>query len=79
LARLWQRPKGAMLSNGILSMIVAAGRPPTMTRRSGRTLRALGVSPKLHWSMAPAQTLNGTTPRYRRRAGTAGQLSTPYC
>ena len=55
LARLEHIPKVAMFTNGLLSMIVAAGRPATMVRLTGSTFRTAGAAPKLHMSWAPLQ------------------------
>src|SRR5436853_4705961 len=55
LARLEHIPKVAMFTNGLLSMMVAAGRPATMVRPSGSTFSAAGAAPKLHMSWAPLQ------------------------
>src|SRR5205809_4006679 len=49
-------PKGKMLTSGALSMMVAAGGPPAITRLAGSTIRLLGATPKLHCIMAPMQT-----------------------
>src|SRR4051794_11193561 len=55
LARLEHIPKVAMFTNGLLSMMVAAGRPATMVRPTGSTFRTAGAAPKLHMSWAPLQ------------------------
>jgi hypothetical protein len=49
-------PKGGMFTNGMLSMIVAAGRLLVRQRFSGSTTSALGATPKLHIRLAPLQT-----------------------
>ena len=49
-------PKGAMLTMGLLSMIVAAAGPPALTIPTGSTLSVLGAAPKVHIIMAPDET-----------------------
>mgnify|MGYP003639117751 CR=1 FL=1 len=49
-------PKVGTFTNGLLSMIVPHGRLQAVTRFSGSTLKAVGVMPKLHASMAPEVT-----------------------
>jgi hypothetical protein len=50
-------PKGGMLAIGAKSIMVAARGPPVITGIPlGMTMRELGVTPKLHIIMAPAQT-----------------------
>src|SRR5262245_42762334 len=56
LARLVHRPNGMMLANGLLSRIVATGRPSTNTPFSGSTFSTLGAKPKLHKVWAAATT-----------------------
>lgn len=41
-------PNGAILTMGLLSMIVAAAGPPAFTIPTGNTLRADGAAPKVH-------------------------------
>src|SRR5262245_53281495 len=43
---------GMMLTNGLLSMMLAAGTPLVMTLLIGSTTSALGARPKLHLSVA---------------------------
>jgi hypothetical protein len=52
LARLVHIPKGAMLTIGAMSVMVAAGFPSTITLLTGSTLSAEGANPKLHSSCA---------------------------
>ena len=52
-------PKGIMLTIGALSMMVASGCSPVVTRLTGKTTRELGASPQLHCSIAPLQTCCG--------------------
>ena len=49
-ARLEHMPNGGMLTNGAQSLIVAAGRPSTVTREMGSGDQAAGATPKLHCS-----------------------------
>jgi hypothetical protein len=49
-------PKGMTFTMGILSMILAPGIPPAVTRFLGNTTRLLGATPKLHIIIAPLQT-----------------------
>jgi hypothetical protein len=49
-------PNGRMLTNGLLSMMLAAGTPPVVTLLTGSTTSALGAIPKLHFNVAPMQT-----------------------
>jgi hypothetical protein len=51
-------PKGMILTMGTWSMILAAG-VGTISRFSGRTIRELGATPKLHCSIAPMHTRKG--------------------
>ena len=60
LARLVHSPNGKMLTNGLLSMIVATGMFSTV-RFSGRTMSVLGAMPKLHIVCAPLTTGSPTT------------------
>src|SRR5688572_30236516 len=62
-ARLVHRPNGRMLTNGLLSMIVAAGRFSTSVRLSGSTISVLGARPNEHNVPAPVTTGRLTTPR----------------
>jgi len=48
-------PKGRMLTIGLLSIIVAAGRP-VITLLLGNTVNTLGATPNEHWRLAPPQT-----------------------
>ena len=48
LAGLEHMPNGMMFAIGTLSMILAAGAPPAMTRATGKTCNAAGAAPKLH-------------------------------
>ena len=48
-------PKGAILTMGTLSMMVAAG-VPVLTMAVGRTVSGVGATPKLHCNIAPIQT-----------------------
>jgi hypothetical protein len=48
-------PNGRILTNGLLSMMFAAG-VPVMVRFSGSTTNVLGATPKLHWRVAPRHT-----------------------
>jgi hypothetical protein len=50
-------PKGIILTNGLLSIIVAAGRV-AFTLLVGRTINTLGANPKLHCRLAPLHTNN---------------------
>jgi hypothetical protein len=56
LAMLEHMPKGATLTMGVKSMMVAAGGPPTMVQLAGSTFRVPGAAPKLHCSTAPEHT-----------------------
>jgi hypothetical protein len=56
LARLEHIPNGMMFTMGTLSMMLAAGWLPVITRFTGSTTRLLGASPKLHIIIAPLQT-----------------------
>ena len=56
LAKLIHIPKGAMLTIGTASMMVAPGMPLTMTRFVGKTFKVLGAAPNAHCIMAPLQT-----------------------
>ena len=47
------RPKGTMLTIGLLSRMLPAGGPCAKTRLMGRTLRGDGVNPMLHLSSDP--------------------------
>ncbi len=59
-ARLEHIPNGGMLTSGAQSLIVAAGRPSTVTRDVGNGTSDAGASPKLHWRRAPSAALGGT-------------------
>jgi hypothetical protein len=54
-------PKGGIFTSGAKSMMVAAGKPPTVTGGPfGTTINELGVNPKgTHWSEAPIQVSGG--------------------
>lgn len=52
-------PKGMIFTSGALSMMVASGCSPVVTRLMGNTTRVLGAKPKLHCSIAPLQTCCG--------------------
>ena len=56
LATDMHMPKGMILTIGLLSMMLAAGGPPTMTKFAGSTAMAAGATPKLHFNKAPAHT-----------------------
>src|SRR6516225_8028366 len=49
-------PNGMMLTIGSLSMIVASGWSPVLTRLTGKTTKVAGARPKLHWRVAPLHT-----------------------
>lgn len=51
----WHIPKGRMLTNGILSIILAIGILVT-TLFTGVTIKVPGASPKLHCNVAPPHT-----------------------
>jgi len=51
-------PKGIILTMGTWSMMLAAG-VGTISRFCGRTVRTLGVKPKLHFRVAPIHTQKG--------------------
>src|SRR5437870_3339719 len=53
LATLVHIPNGMMFTNGAQSMIVAAGRPSTITRGVGVAVNVEGAMPKLHVMTAP--------------------------
>lgn len=55
-ARLMHMPNGGMFTNGLLSMIVAAGMFVAVTLAVGKTFSALGAAPKLHCIIAPVTT-----------------------
>jgi hypothetical protein len=48
-------PKGMILTIGMWSIILAPG-VVTSTLLTGSTTSVLGANPKVHWSVAPAQT-----------------------
>jgi len=56
LARLLHRPNGKMLTNGLLSMMLAAGIEPIIVRFWGMTTRFEGASPNVHIKSAPLTT-----------------------
>ncbi len=56
LAKLMHTPNGAMFTNGMLSMIVAAGLFSMLTMARGRTLNVLGAAPIGQASIAPVTT-----------------------
>jgi hypothetical protein len=68
-------PKGMTFAIGILSMILAAGMPPAVTRFLGNTTRLLGATPKLHVIIAPLQT---SCPIFKISAKTYRVLPIPY-
>lgn len=47
-------PNGGMFTVGLLSMMLAAGVPPTLVLLAGNTLSALGAAPKVQAIMLPA-------------------------
>jgi hypothetical protein len=49
-------PKDMIFTIGLLSMMLASGWFPVITRLTGSTTNVLGVMPKLHWSVAPLHT-----------------------
>lgn len=49
-------PNGGTFTIGLLSMIVPHGKLQALTRCSGRTLKAVGVMPKLQVSIVPEVT-----------------------
>ena len=56
-------PNGAMLSIGLLSMMLATGIPSTITRFSGSTFNVDGMSPNEHCNVAPDTTGRDTRTR----------------
>ena len=50
-------PKGIIFFMGMLSMMVAAGFPSTITLFSGVIIMLPGATPKLHVHMAPKVTI----------------------
>jgi hypothetical protein len=68
LARLVHTPKGTTLTNGLLSMMFAAGRPSTMTLLVGKTFNTEGAAPNEHCVTAAATTGEPMATRYRRGA-----------
>ncbi|MCM8735391.1 hypothetical protein M5E06_14595 [Azospirillum sp. A1-3] len=56
MASLEQRPNGSAFSSGVWSMMLAAGRTPTVTRLVGYTTKDKGTASKLHFSVAPEVT-----------------------
>src|SRR6478609_8259900 len=65
-------PNGRMLTNGLLSMIVAMGTPEANVRLVGSTTSEAGVIPNVHCSMAPLATaIPMTQPPSSRVGGTA--------
>ena len=66
LARLVHNPNGTTLTNGLLSMMFAAGRPSTMTRFIGKTFKTEGAAPNEHCVTAAATTGEPMGTRYRR-------------
>ncbi len=56
LAGELHKPKGKTFTIGLLSMILAAGFPPAMTRLAGRTTKDEGVAPNEQVIIAPIQT-----------------------
>jgi hypothetical protein len=55
LAMDWHIPKGAIFTNGLLSMMLAIGMAVTV-RFTGSTLSMPGATPNEHCSVAPPQT-----------------------
>jgi hypothetical protein len=51
-----------MLTNGLLSMMLAAGWFPLITRWRGSTVKGAGAIPKLHCSKEPLVTGLATAP-----------------
>src|SRR5215472_19094699 len=49
-------PKGMMFTMGTLSIMLASGWFPVLTRFTGSTTKLLGAMPMLHWRVAPLQT-----------------------
>ena len=56
LAIDWHMPKGMMLTIGLLSRMFPMGLFCTMGRIGSSTMKDDGAIPKLHCSIAPAQT-----------------------
>src|SRR6056300_112786 len=56
-------PNGAMLTIGLLSMIVAAAGPPAFTMPTGNTFNADGAAPNVHIICAPDDTKMPIRPR----------------
>jgi hypothetical protein len=56
LDRVVHMPKGATLTIGLKSMMLAAGCPPLVTRLSGKTLNTDGATPNEHRIWAPLTT-----------------------
>jgi len=74
---LMHMANGGTFTIGLLSMIVAAGIPPAVTRFSGRTIRAAGVVPKLHFSMAPVVISGVDMTRTPEQAYRPSEYATP--
>ena len=62
-------PKGMMLTNGMWSMMLAAGGPSASTRFFGRTTRLEGATPNVHFNIAPIETWFGICFSAIRRTG----------
>jgi hypothetical protein len=56
LVKVLHMPKGMMFIIGLLSIIVPTGLLPLITLFCGSTTKALGATPKVHWSCAPVVT-----------------------
>ena len=65
-AMLIHMPNGAMFTNGLLSMMFAAGGPDAVTRFTGSTVNTLGATPKVHVSAAPDVTCNPIVDSFSR-------------
>lgn len=52
----WHIPNVGMFVPGIMSIVVAISILPHLGRRGTVTTKAVGVIPKLHWSIAPIVT-----------------------
>ena len=52
-AKLLHIPKGSTFTKGLLSRMLAAGRPFDITLETGSTAKLDGAAPKLHCNSAP--------------------------
>src|SRR5271170_726675 len=52
-------PNGMMFTSGTLSMMLASGCSPVLTRFTGRTTNVLGAIPIMHCRVAPLHTCCG--------------------